>query len=89
MIRLEKVSKSFGPWRVLADVSLTMPQGRTTAVMGLSGSGKSTLLALIVGLETPDQGEVWIGAERMAPRWRSPCVAGWATLSRTAAYSRI
>ena len=68
MIRLEKVSKSFGPSRVLEDVSLTMPQARTTAVMGLSGSGKSTLLALIVGLETPDQGDVWIGDDRMAPR---------------------
>jgi len=68
MIRLEKVSKSFGASRVLEDVSLTMPQARTTAVMGLSGSGKSTLLALIVGLETPDQGDVWIGDDRMAPR---------------------
>ena len=68
MIRLEKVSKSFGSSRVLQDVSLAMAEGRTTAIMGLSGSGKSTLLALIVGLETPDHGEVWIGAERMAPR---------------------
>ena len=66
MIRLENVSKSFGAARVLEDVTLTMAEGRTTVVMGLSGSGKSTLLALIVGLETPDQGEVWIGAERMA-----------------------
>jgi len=67
MIRLEKVSKSFGSSRVLEDVSLTLPQGRATAVMGLSGSGKSTLLALIVGLEAPDQGEVWIGDDRMTP----------------------
>lgn len=67
MIKLEHVSKSYGPSRVLEDVSLTMPQGCTTAVMGLSGSGKSTLLALVVGMETPDQGEVWIGADRMRP----------------------
>ncbi len=65
MIRLEKVSKSFGLSRVLEDVSLTLPQGRTTVVMGLSGSGKSTLLALIVGLEAPDHGDVWIGDESM------------------------
>ena len=67
MIRLENVSKSFGASRVLEGVSVTMPQGRTTAVMGLSGSGKSTLLALVVGLETPDRGDVWIGADRMEP----------------------
>lgn len=67
MIRLEKISKSFGSSAVIKDVSLTLRQARTTVLMGLSGSGKSTLLALIVGLETPDRGEVWIGADQMAP----------------------
>ncbi|ARN82238.1 ATP-binding cassette domain-containing protein [Methylocystis bryophila] len=67
MIKLDKVSKSYDALRVLDDVSLTLAQGCTTAVMGLSGSGKSTLLALIVGLEAPDQGEVRIGDDRMAP----------------------
>jgi osmoprotectant transport system ATP-binding protein len=67
MIRLEHVSKSYGPSNVLKDVSLTIPKGCTTSVMGLSGSGKSTLLALVIGLQTPDRGEVWIGADRMRP----------------------
>jgi len=42
----------------LNDISLSLPAGQTTAVLGASGSGKSTLIQLIIGLLTPDQGSV-------------------------------
>jgi phospholipid/cholesterol/gamma-HCH transport system ATP-binding protein len=60
MIVLDRVSKAFGPKGVLRDLSLEVPDGRTTAVIGYSGSGKSVLLKLIVGLLEPDAGRVTV-----------------------------
>ncbi len=57
-IVLERVSKSFGPKRVLEEVSLEVHEGETVAVIGASGVGKSVLLKTIVGLLEPDQGHV-------------------------------
>ena len=48
----------------LADVSLTLPKGEFLAVMGPSGSGKSTLLHLLGLLDTPDEGDIFLGGER-------------------------
>ncbi len=58
MIELRNVSKSFGALRVLDDISLSIPPGETTAIIGPSGTGKSVTLKLIVGLIAPDAGEV-------------------------------
>jgi len=58
MIRLERLTKSFGPKRVLHDLSLEVPDGQNTVVIGYSGSGKSVTLKLIVGLLEPDAGRV-------------------------------
>lgn len=52
------VCKSYGAKRVLNDVSLALPDGQHTALIGASGSGKSTLLRLLAGLESPDAGEI-------------------------------
>ncbi len=60
-IEVRNVDKSFGDFRALADVSITVADGALTALLGPSGSGKSTLLRIIAGLETPDSGEVVIG----------------------------
>jgi sulfate transport system ATP-binding protein len=62
-IEVRNVSKNFGDFVALEDVSLTVGDGALTALLGPSGSGKSTLLRIIAGLETPDSGEVVIGGE--------------------------
>jgi phospholipid/cholesterol/gamma-HCH transport system ATP-binding protein len=60
MILLEDLSKSFGPKRVLRGVSLEVPDGQNTVIIGQSGSGKSVTLKLIVGLLEPDAGRVLV-----------------------------
>jgi sulfate/thiosulfate transport system ATP-binding protein len=62
-IEVLNVSKNFGDFVALQDVSLTVGDGALTALLGPSGSGKSTLLRIIAGLETPDSGQVVIGGE--------------------------
>ncbi len=57
------VSKRFGTFTALDDVSVTVADGALMALLGPSGSGKSTLLRVIAGLETPDEGEIRIGDE--------------------------
>ena len=57
-IAVENVNKKFGDFQALKDVSLDVPDGSLTALLGPSGSGKSTLLRLIAGLEEADSGAV-------------------------------
>jgi sulfate/thiosulfate transport system ATP-binding protein len=64
MITVENVTKRFGEFTALSDVSLEVPDGSLTALLGPSGSGKSTLLRVIAGLEQPDEGEVVVGGAR-------------------------
>ncbi|MFZ1995600.1 MAG: TOBE-like domain-containing protein [Solirubrobacteraceae bacterium] len=59
-IDIANISKHFGDFAALDDVSLEVPEGSLTALLGPSGSGKSTLLRIIAGLETPDTGTVMI-----------------------------
>ena len=67
------ISKRFGDFTALDDVSLEVPSGSLTALLGPSGSGKSTLLRVIAGLEQPDSGEIVISGEdatELAPQQR-------------------
>ncbi len=65
VIELRRVSKSFGRQRVLDDIDLRVERGRCTVIIGRSGTGKSVLLKHIVGLLTPDAGEVWFEGARI------------------------
>jgi sulfate/thiosulfate transport system ATP-binding protein len=67
MISVDAVNKRFGDYQALHDVSLEVPDGSLTALLGPSGSGKSTLLRVIAGLEAPDSGRVIIDGEDATP----------------------
>lgn len=60
-VEVDKVSFSYGSTRALDEVSLTVPEGTVTALIGPSGSGKSTLATLVARFADPDQGSVRIG----------------------------
>ena len=60
MIAVESVSKRFGDFAALDDISFEAPDGKLTALLGPSGSGKSTLLRVIAGLEVPDSGTIMV-----------------------------
>ena len=59
IIRVEHLSKSFGPNRILVDVNLHIPEKSILAVVGQSGTGKSVLFKSIIGMMKPDRGKVW------------------------------
>ena len=66
-ITVTNITKRFGDFVALDDVSLEVAGGSLTALLGPSGSGKSTLLRVIAGLETPDTGRVEISGEDATP----------------------
>src|SRR5689334_17794798 len=68
-IDVNNVTKRFGDFVALDDVSVSVREGSLTAILGPSGSGKSTLLRVIAGLEEPDAGSVFIeGVDRTQAR---------------------
>jgi sulfate transport system ATP-binding protein len=60
-IVVEQLTKRFGSFAAVSDVSFTAPGGAITALLGPSGSGKSTVLRMIAGLETPNDGHIYMG----------------------------
>ena len=64
---------------VLKNITLTIPQGKVTAIVGTSGSGKTTLVKLLLGMYLPTQGSIKVGnthMKHMNPKaWRKHCAA--------------
>jgi sulfate/thiosulfate transport system ATP-binding protein len=67
-IAVVDVTKRFEGFSALQNVSVAIPEGSLTALLGPSGSGKSTLLRVIAGLERPDSGQVLLGEEDVTDR---------------------
>ncbi|GFO61894.1 sulfate/thiosulfate import ATP-binding protein CysA [Geomonas silvestris] len=62
------ITKNFGSFTALDQVSLSVPSGELVALLGPSGSGKTSLLRIIAGLETPDSGHVLFNGEEATNR---------------------
>src|SRR6185312_6512656 len=58
LLRVERVSKSFGAVVALQDISLHLPAGEITGLVGDNGAGKSTLMKIISGVLAPDSGSI-------------------------------
>lgn len=65
LLRLDNIHKSFNGTPVLRGVSLTVREGEFVTLLGASGSGKTTLLRIVAGLESPDEGEVFLAGEKV------------------------
>ena len=78
-IRIENINFSYTPIseQVLTDLSLTIPRGKTTAIVGASGSGKTTLIKLLLGFYKPTKGIIKIGSSHLdhiyQKIWRQQC----------------
>ena len=62
-IEVRHVSKRFGTFDALKDVSFSVPSGQLVALLGPSGGGKTTMLRIIAGLDTADEGSVLLEGE--------------------------
>lgn len=65
VLEMKDVVKSYGNSRILDGVSFRVRRGETKIIIGTSGSGKSTILKLLMGLDKPDEGEIFIEGERI------------------------
>src|SRR5213595_2805224 len=65
MIAVRGLTKKIGAQEILRGVDLTVAKGETLVIIGRSGGGKSVLLKHLIGLMTPDAGEIWIDGENI------------------------
>ncbi|MBL9072136.1 ABC transporter ATP-binding protein [Tabrizicola sp.] len=73
-LRIEGVSKTFGTFHAVRDVTLSVAQGEIFALLGGSGCGKTTLLRMLAGFEEPTAGRIYLDGKDMAgvPPWLRP-----------------
>src|SRR3954468_7605354 len=64
---LDKVSKSFGDFTAVSDLSLQVRPGRVFGLIGPNGAGKTTTIRMIVNITAPDSGTVELLGQRMTP----------------------
>jgi phospholipid/cholesterol/gamma-HCH transport system ATP-binding protein len=62
-IVVEHLSKRFGAKEVLRDISLVIPRGKTTVILGGSGAGKTTLLRMLIALDRPTSGHIFVDGQ--------------------------
>jgi phospholipid/cholesterol/gamma-HCH transport system ATP-binding protein len=67
IVVIKDLRKSFGDTEVLKGIDLTCRRGETTCIVGGSGAGKTTLLRLVVGLDRPTSGHIFVDGEDIAP----------------------
>jgi sulfate/thiosulfate transport system ATP-binding protein len=67
-VRVQHLTKHFGSFAAVNDVSFEAQEGKITALLGPSGSGKSTVLRILAGLEHSDSGRIWIMGEQLDNR---------------------
>ena len=65
VLSLEGITKRFGPLTANKDISIDIVPGRIHCLLGENGAGKSTLMNILFGLLAPDEGEVWLGEEKL------------------------
>ncbi len=68
VLRMEHVSKRFGPITALRDINLHLRKGEVLGLLGDNGAGKSTLVKILAGFHKPDSGKLWVKDEEYAPK---------------------
>jgi ABC-type sugar transport system ATPase subunit len=68
VLRVEHVTKSFGPITALRDINLHLRKGEVLGLLGDNGAGKSTLIKIICGFHKPSSGSMWLKGEPYAPK---------------------
>lgn len=85
MIRFDDVHKAFGANRVLRGLSLEIPQGTSMVIIGGSGTGKSVALKSVLGLVTPDRGQIYVDGKDATQGDRDAFLARFGMLFQGAA----
>lgn len=70
MINVEKVTKKFGDFLALDDMTLNVKSGSAYGLLGSNGAGKSTLLRILAGIYKQDSGSATVDGERSMTTWR-------------------
>jgi simple sugar transport system ATP-binding protein len=73
VVKMDRISKSFGAVRALDEVTITLHRGEVIGIVGDNGAGKSTLIKILSGVYQPDKGEIYIEGKKV--KFNSPIEA--------------